>query len=229
MMTVQPEWEEEWAISKVKEEMIRNTRKHYTDLTMEIFLGISTAVVLGYFLYEVFLIAGNPTLLLNVDWQTMVKSILIAWIISVIISMAIAIPVGRRWAESVLKKTMEDYSKRALRRRLLAQRYKVERGTNIEMKGGFLYIYDLKPRMEMAGSPLSKQLADIESAAKEVIDSFSLLKYEIINLVVKVEDESQLKDAENWARKAFGKDIDVNVVVSEEKDGLISLDLIAAI
>jgi phosphate/sulfate permease len=196
---------------------------------MEIFLGISTAVVLGYFLYEVFLIAGNPTLLLNVDWQTMVKSILIAWIISVIISMAIAIPVGRRWAESVLKKTMEDYSKRALRRRLLAQRYKVERGTNIEMKGGFLYIYDLKPRMEMAGSPLSKQLADIESAAKEVIDSFSLLKYEIINLVVKVEDESQLKDAENWARKAFGKDIDVNVVVSEEKDGLISLDLIAAI
>ncbi|MGY0287830.1 MAG: hypothetical protein ACUX7D_03510 [Candidatus Methanodesulfokora washburnensis] len=229
MMTVQPEWEEEWAISKVKEEMIRNTRKHYTDLTMEIFLGISTAVVLGYFLYEVFLIAGNPTLLLNVDWQTMVKSILIAWIISVIISMAIAIPVGRRWAESVLKKTMEDYSKRALRRRLLAQRYKVERGTNIEMKGGFLYIYDLKPRMEMAGSPLSKQLADIESAAKEVIDSFSLLKYEIINLVVKVEDESQLKDAENWARKVFGKDIDVNVVVSEEKDGLISLDLIAAI
>ena len=229
MMTVQPEWEEEWAISKVKEEMIRNTRKHYTDLTMEIFLGISTAVVLGYFLYEVFLIAGNPTLLLNVDWQTMVKSTLIAWIISVIISMAIAIPVGRRWAESVLKKTMEDYSKRALRRRLLAQRYKVERGTNIEMKGGFLYIYDLKPRMEMAGSPLSKQLADIESAAKEVIDSFSLLKYEIINLVVKVEDESQLKDAENWARKAFGKDIDVNVVVSEEKDGLISLDLIAAI
>jgi phosphate/sulfate permease len=229
MMTVQPEWEEEWAISKVKEEMIRNTRKHYTDLTMEIFLGISTAVVLGYFLYEVFLIAGNPTLLLNVDWQTMVKSILIAWIISVIISMAIAIPVGRRWAESVLKKTMEDYSKRALRRRLLAQRYKVERGTNIEMKGDFLYIYDLKPRMEMAGSPLSKQLADIESAAKEVIDSFSLLKYEIINLVVKVEDESQLKDAENWARKAFGKDIDVNVVVSEEKDGLISLDLIAAI
>jgi hypothetical protein len=143
--------------------------------------------------------------------------------------MAIAIPVGRRWAESVLKKTMEDYSKRALRRRLLAQRYKVERGTNIEMKGGFLYIYDLKPRMEMAGSPLSKQLADIESAAKEVIDSFSLLKYEIINLVVKVEDESQLKDAENWARKVFGKDIDVNVVVSEEKDGLISLDLIAAI
>ncbi|RZN62892.1 MAG: hypothetical protein DSO07_06510 [Thermoproteota archaeon] len=229
MMTVQPEWEEEWAISKVKEEMIRNTRKHYTDLTMEIFLGISTAVVLGYFLYEVFLIAGNPTLLLNVDWQTMVKSTLIAWIISVIISMAIAIPVGRRWAESVLKKTMEDYSKRALRRRLLAQRYKVERGTNIEMKGGFLYIYDLKPRMEMAGSPLSKQLADIESAAKEVIDSFSLLKYEIINLVVKVEDESQLKDAENWARKVFGKDIDVNVVVSEEKDGLISLDLIAAI
>lgn len=229
MMTVQPEWEEEWAISKVKEEMIRNTRKHYTDLTMEIFLGISTAVVLGYFLYEVFLIAGNPTLLLNVDWQTMVKSTLIAWIISAIISMAIAIPVGRRWAESVLKKTMEDYSKRALRRRLLAQRYKVERGTNIEMKGGFLYIYDLKPKMEMAGSPLSKQLADIESAAKEVIDSFSLLKYEIINLVVKVEDESQLKDAENWARKVFGKDIDVNVVVSEEKDGLISLDLIAAI
>jgi phosphate/sulfate permease len=228
-MTVQPEWEEEWAISKVKEEMIRNTRKHYTDLTMEIFLGISTAVVLGYFLYEVFLIAGNPTLLLNVDWQTMVKSTLIAWIISAIISMAIAIPVGRRWAESVLKKTMEDYSKRALRRRLLAQRYKVERGTNIEMKGGFLYIYDLKPKMEMAGSPLSKQLADIESAAKEVIDSFSLLKYEIINLVVKVEDESQLKDAENWARKVFGKDIDVNVVVSEEKDGLISLDLIAAI
>jgi phosphate/sulfate permease len=228
-MTVQPEWEEEWAISKVKEEMIRNTRKHYTDLTMEIFLGISTAVVLGYFLYEVFLIAGNPTLLLNVDWQTMVKSTLITWIISVIISMAIAIPVGRRWAESVLKKTMEDYSKKALRRRLLAQRYKVERGTNIEIKGGFLYIYDLKPKMEMAGSPLSKQLADIESAAKEVIDSFSLLKYEIINLVVKVEDESQLKDAENWARKAFGKDIDVNVVVSEEKDGLISLDLIAAI
>jgi phosphate/sulfate permease len=229
MMTVQPEWEEEWAISKVKEEMIRNTRKHYTDLTMEIFLGISTAVVLGYFLYEVFLIAGNPILLLNTDWQSMVRSILLIWIVSVIISMAIAIPVGRRWAESVLKKTMEDYSKRALRRRLLIQRYRVERGTKIEMKGGFLYVHDLKSRMEMAGSPFSKQLADIESAAKEIIDSFSLLKYEIINLVVKVEDESQLKDVESWAKKAFGKDIEVSTVVSEEKDGLISLDLVAAI
>ncbi|MGB9630756.1 MAG: hypothetical protein ACP5KE_02435 [Candidatus Methanodesulfokora sp.] len=229
MMTAQPEWEEEWAISKVKEEMIKNTRKHYTDLTMEIFLGISTAVVLGYFLYEVFLIAGNPVLLLNVDWPSKVKFMLLTWIVSVLISVVVAIPIGRRWAESVLKKTMEDYSKRALKRRLLTQRYKVERGTKIEIKGGFLYVYDLKPKMEMVGAPLSKQLSDIESSAKEIIDSFSLLKYEIININIKVEDESQLKEVESWVKKAFGRDVEFNVVVSEEKDGLISLDLIAAI
>ena len=228
-MTVQPEWEEEWAISKVKEEMIKNTRKHYTDLTMEIFLGISTVIVLGYFLYEVFLIWESPAILLNVDWSSMVKSVLIMWIVSVLVSVVIAIPIGRRWADSVLKKTMEDYRKRALRRRLLVQRYKTERGTRIEIKGGFLYVYDLKPKMEMAGSPLSKQLSDIESSVKEIINSFSLLKYEIVNLTIKVEDESQIKEVENWAKKVFGKDIEPNTMVSEEKDGLISLDLVAAI
>jgi len=228
-MTARPEWEEEWAVSRVKEEMIKNTRKHYTDLTMEIFLGASTVIVLGYFLYEVFLIWGNPMVLLSVDWASMVKSVLIAWIISVIISIAIAIPVGRRWAESVLKKTMEDYSKRALRRRLLVQRYRVERGTRIEVKGGFLYVYDLKPKAEMAGAPIREQFSDIESSVKDIVDSFSLLKYEIISLIVKVEDESQVKDAESWVKKAFGKGIEYDIMVSEEKDGLISLDLVAAI
>jgi len=116
-----------------------------------------------------------------------------------------------------------------LRRRLLVQRYRVERGTRIEVKGGFLYVYDLKPKAEMAGAPISEQFSDIESSVKDIVDSFSLLKYEIISLIVKVEDESQVKDAESWIKEAFGKGIEYDIMVSEEKDGLISLDLVAAI
>ncbi len=224
------DWEEDYLISKMKEDLVRNTRKKYVEQTMEISFLAVTMVIMGYLMYWIFQIAFKPVVLLNSEViVNEVKLILGIWAVAAVVCIAISYPIGHRWAEKVLKKSMEEYSKRSLKRKILIQRYKAERGADIRVKEGFLYVTDLKPSPHLAGASVEEQLKDLERAIKEIMDAFSLFKYEVISFSVEVEDPSQADRARKWAIQLL-RDRDLpEVRVTREKDGLISVDMIASL
>ncbi len=224
------DWEEDYLVSKIKDDLVRSTRKKYVEQTMEISFLAVTMVVMGYLMYWVFQIAFKPAVLLSSELiMNQVKFLLGIWIVAAVASIALSYPIGRKWAENVLKKSMEEYSKKSLKRKLLIQRYRTERGADIKVKEGFLYVVGLKPLRHLMGADVEEQLKDLDGAIKELMDSFSALRYEIISFDVEVEDPSQVEKVRKWAIKLL-RDRDLpELRIAKEKDGLITVNMILSL